>query len=82
MKKPRYSMTKPNSNNICLLIQPYRGYWNEIFNIRRISTLKKTRGTKQFMINPKGEIHTHIIRPPATKITGTTIICLYISQYQ
>jgi hypothetical protein len=40
MEKPKYYMTKPNLNNIFLLIQPYRGYWKENSNTRRITQEK------------------------------------------
>ena len=67
VEKPKYSML----NNIVLLIQPERGYWNKISNTRRVTTPKKTQEIKHFRINPKEENHIHIIPPPATKITGT-----------
>ena len=71
MKKPRYSMTKPNITSILLLIQPYRGYQKENSNTRRVTTPKKTQEIKHFRINPKEENHIHIIPPPVTKITRT-----------
>jgi hypothetical protein len=46
MKKPRYSMTKPNITSILLLIQPYRGYWKENSNTRRVTTPKKIQEIK------------------------------------
>jgi hypothetical protein len=71
MEKPRYSMIKPNLNNIFLLTQPYRGYWNKTSNTRRITTTKKRQEIKHFTANPKEENRTHIIPPLTTKITGT-----------
>jgi hypothetical protein len=66
MEKPKDFMKK-NLNNICPLIQPYRGYMNEISNTRRVTTPKKIQETKQ-PTNPKEENHTHIILPPTKKI--------------
>jgi hypothetical protein len=71
MKKLRYFMIKQNLNNIYLLIQPYKGYWKEIFNTRRVTTPKKTQEIKHFTTNPKEKNHTQIMPPPAIKITGT-----------
>jgi hypothetical protein len=82
MEKPRYSMTKPNLNNIFLLIQPYRGYWKKISNTRRVTTPKKIQEIKHFTTNPKEENHTHIIPPPATKITGTNNHLSLITQHR
>ena len=66
MEKARYSMEKPNLNNI----QLYR-YWKENTNTNRVTTPKKTQEIKQLTTNLNEENHTHIIPPPATKITGT-----------
>jgi hypothetical protein len=63
-------MTKPNLNNTFLLIQPYRGYWKEISNSRRITAPKETKEIKYFTTTQKKKI-IHILPPPATKITGT-----------
>jgi hypothetical protein len=82
MEKPRYAMTKLNLNNIFLLIHHYRRYWNKIFNTRRGTALKKTQKIKHFITKPKEENHTHIIPPPATKITGTSNHLSLISQHQ
>jgi hypothetical protein len=41
-------MTKPNLNNIFLLIQPCRDYWNKISSSKRVATPKETQETKQF----------------------------------
>jgi hypothetical protein len=43
MEKLRYSMTKPNLNNIFLLIEPYRRYEKESSNTRKVTTPKKTQ---------------------------------------
>jgi hypothetical protein len=64
-------MTNPNLNSIFLLIQPYRGYWKEYSNPRRITTPRKTGEIKHFIRKPKEENHTHIIPPPTMEITGT-----------
>jgi hypothetical protein len=71
MDKERYFMTNPNLNSIFLLIQPYRGYWKENFNKRRVTTSKKTHEINYFIPNLPKENQTHIILPPTTKITGT-----------
>jgi hypothetical protein len=57
-EKTRYSMTKPNLNNIFLLIQPYIGYKKENSNKRRLTTSKKTYLTRK----PKDENHIHMIQ--------------------
>jgi hypothetical protein len=58
MKKLRYSMSKPNLNNIFLLMQPHRGHQNENSNTRRVTTPKKTQEINHLTAKPKE--HTHI----------------------
>jgi hypothetical protein len=36
MEKTKYSRTKPNSDNIYLSTQPYRGFWKENSKVRKI----------------------------------------------
>ena len=67
MEKPRYPMTKPNLNNIVLLIQLYRRHWKENSNTRRVTTPKKAGEIKHLTTSPKEDNHIHIIQPPATK---------------
>ena len=64
-------MTKSTLNNIFLLIQPYRRYWKEDSNTRRITIPEKTQEIDHLTTNPKEENHTHLTPTPATKITGT-----------
>jgi hypothetical protein len=64
-------MTKPNLNNMFLLIKPYRGYWKKISNTTRVTTPKKTQEIKHFTTNTQKDNHIYLISPPVTKIAGT-----------
>jgi hypothetical protein len=66
MEKPRYSMTKPNLNNIFLLIQPYRG---KLQHKKGNYTQENTRNYASHNKHKRRESQ-HIIPPSATKITG------------
>jgi hypothetical protein len=48
-------MTKPNLNNSCLTIKPYRGFYWETFNKRRVPTPKKRQETNHLKTKSKGE---------------------------
>jgi hypothetical protein len=49
---------EPNLTTIFLLSQPYRGYWNENSNIRKVTITKKTQEVKHLITNPKEDTHT------------------------
>jgi hypothetical protein len=59
MEKTKYFRTKPNSNNIYLPIQPYKGSWKENSNPRKVSSPKKGQDIKHLMTKPKSENHKH-----------------------
>jgi hypothetical protein len=48
MKKTNYSRTKPNSNSMNLKINPYRGFWKENSNTKRVY-LHQRKNKKSFM---------------------------------
>jgi hypothetical protein len=41
MENPKYSRPKPNSNRICLPIQPYKGSLKEHSNTKKLPAPKK-----------------------------------------
>jgi hypothetical protein len=69
MEKTKYSRTKPNSNNIYLSTQPYRGSWKENSNIMKISAPKKRQDIKHLTTNSKAESHKHIKPIKRPKLT-------------
>jgi hypothetical protein len=60
MEKPKYSRIKPNPNSI-YPTQPYKEYWKENYNTRKIPAPKKGYLTTK----SKAESHKHI--KPRTK---------------
>jgi hypothetical protein len=55
-------MTQSNLNNVFLIIQPYKGYWKENSNTRRVTTPNKTNRKKiniSQQIQKKRITHTH-----------------------
>jgi hypothetical protein len=72
MEKTKYSRTKPNSNNIYLPTQPYRGSWKEKSNIRKIPAPQKGQNIKHFTTKSRTESHRHIKPPTKTKMSGTS----------
>jgi hypothetical protein len=60
MDKPKYSITKLNSNSVYLPIQHYRGFQTDNSNTRKVPIAKKRQDTKHLTIMPKGEYHMHI----------------------
>jgi hypothetical protein len=77
MKKPKYSTTKPNLNNIYLLIKPYRGFYKENSNTKRVSTSKKKN--KKLIISQQTQkeriIHT-LYHFQQQTCQALTIICI------
>ena len=63
-------MSKPNINNIFPEIQPCEGYSIGNPNTRRETIPKKKQESNLLTTNPKEEIHTNIIPPLTTKVTG------------
>ena len=75
---------KTNLNNIYPLIQPYRGYQKENFNIKRITTYPKIQEIIYLRAKPKEGKHTHT-NPPTSKQQEFPIIghqYLYTPQQQ
>jgi hypothetical protein len=71
MEKPKYTRINPNSNNISLPNQPYKGSWKENSNTRKVPAPKKGQDIKHLMPNPKAESHKHIKLPTKSNISGT-----------
>jgi hypothetical protein len=71
MEKVKYSRTKPNPNSIYLPSQPYRGYWKESSNTRKIPAPKKGQDIKQLTTKSKAESYKRIKPSTKTNISGT-----------
>ena len=63
MEKPKYTRIDPNSNNISLPNQPYKGSWKENSNTRKVPAPKKGQDIKHLTTKPEGENHEYI-KPP------------------
>jgi hypothetical protein len=59
MEKSKYSRTKPNSNNVYLPIQPYRGFLKENSNTRKVPIPKNNQDINNLTTKPKGDIKWH-----------------------
>jgi hypothetical protein len=79
MKKTKYSRTKPNSNIIYLLTQPWRRFWKENSNTRKVPAQKKGQGIKYLTTKSKAKSHKHIKQPTKTNISATNSYLSLIS---
>jgi hypothetical protein len=77
MEKTKYSRTKPNSNSIYRLTQPYRRSCKENSNTRKIPAPKKRQDIKYLTTKSKAESHKHIKPPTENKHARTNShLCL------
>ena len=72
MEETRYSMTKPDLNNIYPQTQPYRKYWKESPNPRKLTSPTKTQATDNLTsAKPKEGKHTTTPTEKEQELTTT-----------